>query len=103
MSDMDEREEQVVVQWLVNRAMQSLRFRVIRGARIARNRTVWFICGLWFWHDIDPLTCRCRNCGIGDFDVQRYGTSPCLELWLSGLQWQILFWQQKGHCSRKAN
>jgi hypothetical protein len=65
------------------------------------KRLQWFICGLWFWHDIDPLTCRCKNCGIGDIDVQEHGETPCLELWLCWLQWQILFRQQYGLWSWK--
>ena len=52
------------------------------SGRVTTVKLRHYICGLFFEHDFNPLTYRCRNCGLGEVKLHERATF-CLErlLW----------------------
>jgi hypothetical protein len=54
------------------------------------ERVKWFICRLWFIHDMDEMSCRCKNCGVDMVRLVERKPTPCLEDFMHGLHYRLV-------------
>ncbi len=86
---MSEEELEAFVQFMVAQKFESLYFRINRNARFFSKWIQWFICRLWFLHDIDELDLRCRNCGVSLVELHEHRQTPCLEAFLRTIEHRL--------------
>lgn len=86
---MDDLEIEAVIQFMVARQFASLHSRIRRNTRFFSKYIKWFICRLWFLHDIDELSLRCQNCGVSLMELHEHRQTPCLEAFLRTLEHRL--------------